>query len=323
MGLRLALPGEIEMSLSVVHKLSEQEWRGFVDQQPTGNIFHVPEMFRVFAQTRGYKPTLWAAVDGHNRPLALMLPTHITLMGRLLRPWTTRAVVYGSVLCIPGAEGKRALNTLLQVYAQQAQGEALFTELRHLSDLSDLQGVLAKNGFVYEEHLNYLIDLSRTPGAILQSIGSRTRKKIRKGLRDGLVQVTEVTNQAELHEWYSTLRKTYANAQVPLADRSLFEAAFSELLPQGMAKFLLARVTDAIAACSVELIYRDTIYGWYGGLDRDYSKYLPNEMLMWHILEWGARNGELVCYGRNTYVHSRRRLALSKLGYTVYRRLSQ
>jgi serine/alanine adding enzyme len=338
------------MNLAVVRKLPEQEWRDFVDQQAAGNIFHIPEMFRVFARTRGYKPSLWAAVDDHNRPLALMLPTQITLMARLLRPLTTRAIVYGSVLCVPGAEGKRALDTLLRAYAQQTQSEALFTELRHLSDLSDLQRVLAENGFAYEKHLNYLINLNRAPEAVLQSIGSRTRKKIRKGLRDGLVQVTEVTNRAELHEWHSTLRKTYANAQVPLADRSMFEAAFEELSPKGMAKFLLAKVSGTIAACSVELMYKDTIYGWYGGLDRDYGKYLPNEMLIWHILEWGARNGyhtydfggagrpdeeygvrdfkakfggELVCYGRSTYVHSRRRLALSKLGYTVYRRLTQ
>jgi lipid II:glycine glycyltransferase (peptidoglycan interpeptide bridge formation enzyme) len=213
--------------------------------------------------------------------------------------------------------------------------------------LSEIQPVLSENGFLFEGHLNYLINLNRPAEDVLQSIGQRTRKKIRKGLRDGFVQMSEATNPTELDHWYDVLQKTYSNAQVPLVDRSLFEAAFKELYPRGMAKFLLAEVNGVTAACSVELPYKNIIYGWYGGSDREYSDYLPNEMLIWHILEWGANNGyhlydfggagkpdeeygvrdfkakfggDLVNYGRNTYVHNPTLLKLSRQGYEVYRR---
>jgi len=80
-------------------------------------------------------------------------------------------------------------------------------------------------------------------------------------------------------------------------------------------------------------------------VDRDFSSYVPNEILTWHILEWGAENGyhlcdfggagrsdedygvrdfkskfggELVCYGRNIYVHFPFLLCLSKLGYRSF-----
>jgi len=257
-------------------------------------------------------------------------------------------VAYGSVLCAPNSQGKEALIRLIQTYEKEVKGTILFTELRNLSDLNSLQPALAENGFEYEDHLNYLINLDRPAEEVLQSIGQRTRKKIRKGVRDGLVYVGEATSQSELDHWYETLQKTYSNAQIPLADRSLFEAAFDELYSKGMAKFLLAKVDGTTAACSVELTYKDTIYGWYGGSDRDYSKYSPNEMLMWHILEWGANNGyrvydfggagtpdeeygvrdfkskfggDLVCFGRNTCVHAPVSLRLSELGYSIYRRL--
>jgi hypothetical protein len=318
-----------------------------VDEHPAGNIFHTPEMFRVFARTGGYAPALWAAVDGGGRPLALLLPVCVTLMRGLLFRFTTRAVAYGSVLCAPGPEGKQALGQLLKVYQHEMKGKILFTELRNLSDQNSLQPVLEKNGFVYEDHLNYLIDLNRPAEEVLQSIGQRTRKQIRKGVRDGIVQVGEATNRSELDQWYETLQKTYGNAQVPLAHRSLFEAAFDELYPKGMAKFLLAKVDGVTAACSVELTYKDIIYGWYGGSDRAFGKHCPNEMLMWHILEWGANNGycvydfggagkpdeeygvrdfkakfggELVCYGRNVCVHAPTSLRLSEWGYGIYRR---
>jgi serine/alanine adding enzyme len=333
--------------MHVVQYLDEKLWKEFVDQHPQGNIFHTPDMFRVFAQTRGHKPTLWAVVDSNGCPLALLLPVQVTLMNGLLRQYTTRAIAYGGLLWTHGPAGKEALALLLLTYQREAKKSALFTELRNLSDLSELQPSLAAYGFVYEGHLNYLIDLNRPTEEVLQSIGQRTRKKIRKGLRDGFVQMSEVTNYAELDHWYEILQKTYSNAQVPLADRSLFVAAFNELYPKGMAKFLLARVDGATAACSIELPYKKTIYGWYGGSDRAYSEYLPNEMLIWHILEWGANSGyhvydfggagkpdeeygvrdfkakfggTLVNFGRNTYVHNSALLKLGKQGYEVYRR---
>jgi serine/alanine adding enzyme len=338
------------MSIAVVRTLAEKEWCRFVKEQPEGNIFHTPEMFQIFTRTKGHRPTLWAAVDdngGDHRPLALLLPVHITLMDGLFRRLTTRAIVYGGTLCVPGPDGEKALAKLLQAYKREAKGSALFTELRNLSDTGPLQSTLNDNGFVYAGHLNYLVDLNRPSEAVLQSIGQRTRKKIRHALRQGKVIVEECNRREQVAICYQLLQKTYAAAQVPLADWSLFEAAFDILYPHGMVRFLLARIGDDCAAASVELIYKDRIYGWYGGMDRAYSDYVPNELLLWHIFQWGADNGykvydfggagkpgeeygvrdfkakfggELVCYGRHTCVHAPRLLALSQRAYTVYRK---
>jgi serine/alanine adding enzyme len=338
------------LKVNIVRKLAENLWRDFVDGNPGGNIFHTPEMYRVFAQAKGHQPTLWAAVDdgpSGSRVLALLLPVYVTLMDGVFRRLTTRAIVYGGVLCAAGPEGEKALAMLLETYRREAKGRALFTELRNLSDISWLQPALRDNGFVYDEHLNYLIDLNRPPEAVLQGIGPRTRKKIRQALRKGEVIVEEANQPEQAAHCYDLLQKTYAAAQVPLADRSLFEAAFDVLHARGMAKFLLARIGAAHVATSVELIYKDTIYGWYGGMDRAYGDYIPNELLLWYIFEWGAENGykvydfggagkpdeeygvrdfkakfggELVCYGRNTCVHAPRLLALSQRAYAAYRK---
>jgi lipid II:glycine glycyltransferase (peptidoglycan interpeptide bridge formation enzyme) len=207
---------------------------------------------------------------------------------------------------------------------------------------------LNQNGFVYEDHLNFLIDLNRPLEEILKSIGKRTRKQIRRVLRQGNVVIEEVVRREQVTIFYALLKKTYAAAQVPLADQSLFRAAFDVLLPRGLVKFLLAKVGDDYAAGSVELIYKNIIYGWYNGIDRTFSRYSPNELLMWHILRWGAENGyktydfggagkpdqeygvrdfkakfggELVCFGRNTCVHSPRMLMFCNQGYQFLRKL--
>jgi hypothetical protein len=330
--------------MQVVNSLEEESWRRFIDDHPESNIFHTPEMFQVFATARNHRPTLWAATDDDGRVLALLLPVLITLTTRLCR-LTTRAVAYGSALCAPGPKGQEALTLLLRTYLRQVDGAPLFTELRNLSDLSVAQPALHDCGFVYEDHLNYLIDLDHPLEEVMRGIGRRTRKHIRRGLKKQDVVIEEVTERSQVEVCHHLLRKSFTEARVPLADLSLLGAAFDILYPQGMIKFWLARVKDTYIATSIELLYKDIVYGWYGGVDRAYSNQTPGELLMWHVLQWGNENhfrlydfggagkpgeeygvrdfkakfgGKLVCYGRNTYVHSPALLRLSKMGYTAY-----
>lgn len=334
--------------MDIVQQLDESLWREFLDEHPQAQIFHTPEMFQVFARVKGHRPLLWAAVECGSRVLALLTPVQVTLMDGLLRRFTTRAIAYGGVLCAPGPEGEKGLAMVLQAHKSDAGSSALFSELRNLSNVGHLQSILHDYGFAYEDHLNYLVDLDSSPDEILQNMGRRTRKNIRRALRQGEVVIEEADRPELAAVCYDLLRKTYADVKVPLADRSLFEAAFDVLYPKGMVKFLLARVGDDYAAGSVELVYKDTIYGWYGGMDRTYSDYIPNELLLWHIFRWGAENGykvydfggagkpdeeygvrdfkakfggDLVCYGRNTYVPRPLLLRSSQWTYSIYRRL--
>jgi serine/alanine adding enzyme len=256
-------------------------------------------------------------------------------------------VSYGSVLYEPTTEGIEGLTLLLRNYVDEIDGRVLFTELRNLSDLTHIQLVFLDHGFSYEDHLNYLIALDRPLDEIFLEIGRRTRKQIRHGIRRGDVVIEEATTREQIDTCYRLLKRTYASARVPLADRSLFTAAFDVLAPIGMVKFPMAWVGDICVAASVELVYRDTIYGWYGGVDRRYVSYTPNELLMWHILKWGAESGyriydfggagkpdeeygvrtfkakfggRLVCFGRNVCNHAPWRLAVSKNGYAFYQR---
>jgi len=336
------------MTISIIKSLDDKTWREFVDRHPQGNIFHTPEMFQVFEEARGHHPQLYAAMDQDGGVQALLLPVQVTLMNGPLRRLTTRAIVYGGALNSTDPTGCTALDVLLGTYSEVAGREALFTEMRNLSDPTTIQPVLLKSGFCYEDHLDYLIDLEGSPGDVLQKIGARTRKHIRQALRKGTVIVEELCDSGLLTIWYELISKSYMAARVPLADRSLFEAAFKILQPRGMAQFWLARIGSNYVAASVELPYKDTIYGWYSGVDRAYASESPGELLMWRVLEqgviagyktydfggagrpgeeYGVRDfkskfgGKLVCYGRNTKVHSPSLLRCSEVGYGLYRQL--
>jgi lipid II:glycine glycyltransferase (peptidoglycan interpeptide bridge formation enzyme) len=334
------------MNIKVVDTLDENVWREFVYRQPQGNIFQTPEMYQVFSRAKGYRPELRAAITEDGQPLALLQPVQVTLRNGPLRRLTTRAIVYGSILCTPDEAGKQALEAMLRQYIQVAGRESLFTQLRHQSDISDYRDVLDNCGFDYQDHLNYLIDLDGPTEEIFNRVGPRTRKHIRREIKKGELSVEEVNQPEQIKAFYALTQKSYQGAHVPIADLSLFEAAFEILHPRNMIKFWLVRLGDTYIASSVELTYKDVVYGWYGGVDRDYSSCTPTEFLTWHILKWGAEHGyriydfggaglpeeeygvrdfkskfggRLVCFGRSTVVHTPLLLRLSTLGYSVLR----
>jgi serine/alanine adding enzyme len=334
------------MSVQIVRSLEIQQWRDFVASHPQANVFHTPEMFEVFSRAKGHTPALWAAVAG-GRLLVLFLPVQIESVDGWVGRLAARSVVFGGVLCSACGEAGKALAALLEVYSREAKKATLFTEIRNLSDMEAILPVLTEHGYTYEDHLNFQVDLRRRPEEVFQSIGPRTRKNIRRALKKGEVTISEINDRAGLAIGYDMLERTYRLARVPLADRSLFEAAFEVLKPAGMLRCLLADVPQGPVAVSFELLYKTAIYGWYGGIDRRFSAFSPNELLTWHMLEWGARSGfhlydfggagrsdkkygvrdfkakfggQLVSFGRNICVHRPILTRVSRIGYYFYQR---
>ena len=332
--------------MQVVKTLDPNRWRTAVDEHPDGNIFHTPEMYQVFARAQGHKPELWAVKDD-DQIMTLLLPVKITLMDNFFKHFTTRSVVYGDLLCLAGNNLTESLALLLDVYVQENRN-SLFTELRHSMDIQACQPVLQSHGFQFEEHQNFLIDLDMPVEQVWGNLRKSARKKIRKAQNKDALAIEELQDRNKLATWYDLLAETYATAHIPLAHFSLFEAVFDILHPQGMAQFLLGRVEDQYVAASVALLYKDKIYGWYRGFERKYSHFLPNDLMVWHLLKWGVENnyrvfdfggagkpgqeygprqfkakfgGELVNYGRSTCVHHPRMLKVSQASYELYRRL--
>ncbi len=337
--------------MKITQEVDYNIWRDFVDSHSIGNIFHTPEMFQVFQRAKGYHPHLWAAVKdsgSKSEVVALFMPVEVSLFDGVLKRLTSRAIAYGSVLSDPTPEKQATLDLLIKDYTKNSP-HVLFTELRHISNMSAFTSTFENNLYTYTDYLNYLIYLNKPVEEVWQAISKSGRKRIRKALKKE-VTVQEIQDPKMLSIWYNLLQQTYIRSGIPLADISLFEAVFDILKPKGMAKFLLAKVEGYDAAASLEMPYKDVIYSWYAGFDWEYRKFSPNDVLVWHILEWGAENGyqyydfggagqpdedygvrdfkakyggELVSLGRHTYVHAPLLFKFSKLGYQAYQSLNR
>lgn len=278
----------------------------------------------------------------------MMMPVQISLREGFLARLTTRSVIYGGVLFEPSSRGRDSLELLFNSYRQLSGHINLFTEIRNHIDLKNVQTILNSCGFAYEDHLNFIIDLDITPDMIFKNIGRRTRKNIRRGLKRGNVIIEEAKSNEQIRACYNLVNKSYQAARIPLVDRTFFESAFNLLYPGKLVRFTLAYNNNIPIAASMELMYKDTIHGMYGGVDRAFSRHMPGELIMWHILKWGAENGykrydfggagkpneeygvrefkakfggKLVNYGRNNHIHKPSLFAISKVGYQLYRHL--
>jgi len=336
--------------MTITENLPEEKWRSFVENHPNGNIFHTPEMFQVFARAKGHVPKLWAITENAGERVdALFLPVEISLAKGVLRPFTTRSIVYGGILNTAESQMNGTLNLLLQRYRERIGHRALFTELRNQTGDCGLQAIVQEAGFKFEAHNDYIVDLTRPVTEVWNNIHKTARAHIRKAHNRNRITIREIEDPHKLPRWYRIVQKSFSRAHVPLADISLFESAFDVLFPRRMIQFLIGETEDGRdIAASVALLYNGTIYGWYRGFDRRYSHYLPNDQMVWHLLEWGARNGfqsfdfggagrpnqaygprnfkakfggKLVNYGRNTLVHNGYLLKLSSVMYKLYQRV--
>ena len=334
------------MALHLVHDLPVAEWRQFIQEHPDSNIFHTPEMFEVFQRTTGFQPELWAVTNG-TQILTLMTPVRISLKEGIFQPFTSRAVVFNRLLHYPQGESYEAVDLLMDSYKKEVGKSLLFTRIYNTAGL--LQPILDEHGFVYEDGTKYIVNLSQPSEAIFERFDRRVRNSLRRGLRQGKVTIDEVTKLDDLATFYALLTQSAHAKGFAVAEQSLFEHTFDLLSPKGMVKFILARVEGVPAAAYVKLVYKGEIYSWYGGVDRAFRSYRPNELLLWHVIKWGADHGyqvydfggsgiqeegadlsafkgkfggETIPFGRHTYEHIPFALGLSQWGYEAYCQLS-
>ncbi|MCK4949698.1 MAG: GNAT family N-acetyltransferase [Thermoplasmata archaeon] len=261
------------------------QWRDFVNQSPRGNIFQTPEMADVYKDTLSYDPvSLFALEKGEIQGLAL---AHLIWNGKgMMKKFSTRCILQGGPICRSAEVGRALLGRLDELVRRRA----LYSEIRNLWEFEDPFSQFKSTGYVFEPHMNYLLDLRVGEEGLWLAIAKGRRRGVRKGEKAGL-EFSELSDKEQLPVFYKILEETYSDVRIPLADKSLFTAAYKNLNPLQEAKFFLCHTGGEPIACRVVLIHKKTMYDWYAGFLRDQRTTRPNDFLVWNILKWGVKNG--------------------------------
>ena len=202
------------------------QWNEFVYNHPHGNIFQTIEMAEVYERTKNYKPITLAAIDNStDEMLAILSAVVLKEMGGIMGSFSTRSIIQGGPLFGESEKGTKALDVLMEYYDEMIRKKALYTQIRTMWDTSRILNFLNGNGYGYEEHLNFLIDLGRSEEEIWGDIHKSRRKGINRATKKGVI-VEELQDKKFIPLFYSIINETYKNARIPLADISLIETAF-------------------------------------------------------------------------------------------------
>ena len=327
-------------------KIDRKQWWDFVFNHPQGNIFQTPEMFDVFMAAKNNHPLLTAVTNVDNEILGILAAVIQTEYSGFLGKFTSRSIIRGGPLILNNNE--EVLDIILKEYNKAICKRAIYTQSRNLWEQGNgFRECFEKNGFMYEGHLNILVDIGQPEEKLWKDVHTKRRNEIRRARREGTL-CRELETENEVGEAYDILEEVYGKAKLPLHDRSLFLTAFETLKPKGMIRFFGAINQNKIIGVIAVLCYKDGIYDWYAGSHREYYNKYPNDLLPWEVFLWGKKNGykvfdfggagkstqpygvrdykkqfggEFVNFGRYEKIHKPALLKLGKLGLKLWQML--
>lgn len=268
--------------MEVVRELSEREWLDFLQRQKGACVFQSPLMFRVFQGASGYAPELVAVRSGEGVD-SLLVSVAVSSLGPVPTQFNSRAVILG------GPVGKPDLiPVLLAVHDAIMRKRALFCQIRNIGT-SVPRVPFENSGYRWEDHINYVVDLTVGEHAVFQAMSRNRRRNVMKAEGAGTT-ILRLTNR-DCDRVYKVLQHTYRRAHVPLAEPSLFESAFRILAPKGALWAMGLERGREICAVRLVLKWNGYLYDWYAGSTDEGREVHGDELLVWQMLKDGIQAG--------------------------------
>lgn len=276
--------------IKITESLDRLQWSEFVLNHPNGNIYQTPEMYDIFKSTKYYEPIVIAALDTSDQIVGLILAVVIKEIDGTLSSFTSRSIIQGG----PLFTSIHVVKPLMEKYDEIVKKKAIYTQIRNMWDLKEIKSILESGGYTFEEHLNFLISLDRKSDDIWGDIHKSRRKGINRAEKNGIT-IIKLENITEVSTCYNLVKETYTNLKIPLADMSLFNAAYKILFPIKCIDFYIAIKDNKSIGVRIILKYRSLIYDWYAGSKENVS--YVDEMLVWQILKENAETPNFFDFG--------------------------
>jgi len=337
------------MNLKVTNKLKAEDLDEFVYENPKASIFQIPYMAEVYNRTKGCAALILAAIDEDSGEiLASLLAKILEERSGFLSSFSKHSTIRGGPIFVDNEDGVEAVSRLLQHYNEIIKKEVLYSRIYLLNDVPQVIPIFKEKGYKYEYWQNFLIDLTKAKEELWGKLKRDKKRAVSKAKAKG-VEIEEITEKSLIPAFYDLVKETYTARKTPLEDISLFNVVFDVLFPKDMAKFFMAKHEGKYIATRLVLTYKGVIYDWHVGASRDHLSLYPNDLLVWHILEWGSKNGfhtldfggggerheanegwiefkrrfggKSVNYGRYTRIHKPRKLWFAKKAFDLYRKM--
>jgi len=258
----------------------------FVYHHPHGNFFQSTKAYLFFQAVENYDPVLIVAMDG-KKVVGSLLAVVIKEGKGLKGYFSRRCIIWGGPLV--KEDNPEIYDRLLNELNQIAVQKSIYSQFRNFSDLNGFRENYDKHDWLFEDHLNIIIDLSKSEELLWKEVHSKRRNEIRRAEKEG-TSFKVLENMSELNSCYDILKEVYDRARLPLPDNKFFETAYEILAPDNF-KIFLALNQEKIIGTMFVLCFKDIMYDWYAGSYKAYYKKYPNDLIPWKAFLWGKDNG--------------------------------
>ena len=329
-----------------VNNIDKNKWSEFVYNHPQGNIFQTPEMFDVYKNTNNYEPVFLAVVNNKDEISGTLLAVIQKEYSGVLGNFSARSIIHGGPIIKD--DDPAVLDIVIKEYDKIIKKKAIYSQFRNFRDWGDSKEIFETNGFEYEEHLNILIDLTKSEEQLWKDVYTKRRNEVRRAQKEGSHFSIEHT-EGSLKKCYGILQEVYNRAKLPIPHYNFFYDLY-RMGPNSKLLIFCAYYESEIIGCMLALSFRDTIYDFYAGNIRKLYKKYPNDLIPWEVVKWGKENnykvfdfggagkpdvphgvrdykkkfgGEFVNYGRYEKVHQPLMFKMAKVGFKLWQKIKK
>lgn len=270
MKLKIASPGK-------------EKWNEFADSNTHSTIFQKYEMADAYSKGGNRSGIRLAVANEEEKILACMVVKIESK--KFLKSLTSIAIIENGPLYEDSGQGRKAAEFLIKHYDKYMRRKALYSSAKIDND-SFLESLYESEGYSRTATLNFEINLNKNPDIVFRAIHKSRRKNIRKAAKN--LEITE-SDKSLLPEFYKLVKDTYGKVGVLIPDISFFNAVF-DLMPDN-AKLFLAMHEGKCIAGRIILLHKKKMFDFYAGASPEHLNLFPNDALVWHVLEYGCKNG--------------------------------
>lgn len=335
----------IHLKLVINEQIDRKAWNDFNNSHPAGNIFQSPEFFYLHANIPYFEPIVIAAEANANEIVGLLSSVILKEKSRITGIFSARSIIIGGPLT--RNNDPETAFVLLNEYHNLVKSKSVYSQFRNIHDLSHYFSQFKKLNYIYEPHLNVIIDLSKSKDQLWQELHKERKRNIQISIKRG-VTVKEITQENDFDSALELLLNTYRRIKLPVAPTQFFRSIRKFLGDK--VKFFGGYYNNRLIAARIVLCFKDRAYDWYSASDYQYRGKYPNDLLPWQIFLWakeegyrffdfggagkpgipyGVRDyklkfgGELVNYGRFEKVHNVAQMFIGKTFLFLYKRLKK
>jgi len=267
----------------------EVQWKELSTNSPHSNLSHLIEWNIILNKVYGYK-SRYFVVEEDDKIFAAF-PSFIVdslLFGKRLI--SVPIMEYGGIMY--SRFDREAFALLVEKVIEEGELEEVdYIELRSPSPA--FIPILEKYGFVVNNNYNYctfIINLNVDEYELWKNLDKSSVKwGINKAEKEGIVIQSgrDLNDIKAFYDIYLEVMKKHGSPPEPF---SYFVKIYDSLYPENL-QFWFATINGEKIASSVYFLKDNDIYWAYSVSKKEHLKCNPNNLLLWHVIKWGNKNG--------------------------------